>query len=284
MTISLRKIEPNSTVIFNHIPKTAGMSLNSLIERQYDTAVTYKTDPNLFWESIDLFKNLPDTRRAQLKLVTGHMIFGFHQYLSQPYTYITVLRDPVDRVISYYYYILGFPGHYLYEIVHTQGMSLKDLVSGGISNEFDNLQSRRLSGNDKIRFGQCPPDMLEQAEQNMRQHYGVIGVMEKFDETLLLMKATFGWKNCFYEKKNVTKKRPKKRDIPSDTLDVIKEHNKMDIELYERAKIMFENQIGQLGQSFHEDLEKFRSLNKIYQVFHPVIHKTKRKLAQIGLS
>jgi hypothetical protein len=279
-----KKIEPNCTVIFSHIPKTAGTTLTSIIERQYDPSVIYKTEPDSFQKSLDLFKELPDAKRASLRLILGHMIFGFHEFLSQPYTYVTVLRDPVDRIVSYYYYILSYPGHYLHNTVRSQKMSLMDLVSSGISKEFDNLQTRRLSANDKVGFGQCSPEMIEQAEQNLQEYFGVVGIMERFDETLLLMKSTFAWKSCYYEKINVTKNRPKKHDVPKDVLDVISEYNKLDIELYKRTKTMFENQVGQLDKNFHRDLERFRSLNKFYQRFHPLIRKSKRISSRLNLN
>ena len=44
----------------------------------------------------------------------GHMLFGLHAILPQPATYITVVREPVDRVISSFYFMRNYKLHPLY--------------------------------------------------------------------------------------------------------------------------------------------------------------------------
>jgi hypothetical protein len=59
------------------------------------------------------------------------------------------------------------------------------------------------------------------------------------------MKLRFGWKLESYSSFNVTRTRPKKRDLPQSTLDLIAERNCFDIELYEYAAKIFENAINE---------------------------------------
>jgi hypothetical protein len=42
------------------------------------------------------------------------MIFGLHEILPQAATYITILRDPVDRVMSAFYFVRTYKLHPLY--------------------------------------------------------------------------------------------------------------------------------------------------------------------------
>ena len=70
-----------------------------------------------------------------------------------------------------------------------------------------------------------------------------MGLTERFEESLALMKLRFGWKLESYSSFNVTRTRPKKRDLPQSTLDLIVERNRFDIELYECAAKLFEEAI-----------------------------------------
>ena len=50
----------NRTIIFHHIPKTAGLTLNTIIQRQFSVKTIFST---LGWESgrkeaMSIFKNL----------------------------------------------------------------------------------------------------------------------------------------------------------------------------------------------------------------------------------
>jgi len=68
----------------------------------------------------------------------------------------------------------------------------------------------------------------------------VVGLSERFEESLALMKLRFGWKLQRYSSFNVTRTRPRKADIPQSTLDLIAERNSFDISLYECAANLFQ--------------------------------------------
>ena len=59
----------------------------------------------------------------------GHMTFGLHEVLPQTATYITVLRDPVDRVISAFYFMRNYKLHPLYWKLRREEMDLGRLCS-----------------------------------------------------------------------------------------------------------------------------------------------------------
>jgi hypothetical protein len=71
----------------------------------------------------------------------------------------------------------------------------------------------------------------------------VVGLFERFDESLALMKLRFGWKLQRYSSFNVTRARPKKRDLPRSTLDLIAEKNRFDVALYDFAAKVFQTAI-----------------------------------------
>lgn len=254
-------------VIFLHVPKAAGTTLYWVIERQYDPTVIY----HFRWSHlpVDEFKKIPEAQREALRVLKGHMVFGLHEVVAGPSTYVTILRDPVDRVISHYYHVLQNPTHPLHSDV--QRMSLKDYVCSGETTEINNGQTRRLSGvGATVGFGQCSAGMLKVAKQNLQEHFAVVGLAERFDETLLLLKRALGWGLPFYVKRHVGKNRPRtarKDNLSEDALNSIENYNELDIELYRYAREMFAERIRQQGPSFERELKAFKLLNKAFWVY-----------------
>jgi hypothetical protein len=186
--------------------------------------------------------------------------------LPQRSTYITILRDPIERTISYYYHILRNPTHYLYQRVVPQELSLVDVVRGEMTPDLDNGQTRLLSGvwND-VPCGCCTFDMLEQAKRNLRDHFAVVGLAERFDETLLLLRKVFQWRwrGLFYIRANVTPNRPRGDSLSPSTLESLRKYNELDIELYKYAQGLFEEQVSRYGCSLAVNLKVFRLVNRL---------------------
>ena len=181
------------------------------------------------------FTSLPAASRAEIMLLRGHMPFGLHEYLPEPTIYITMLRDPAARVVSGYYFARLRPHHYLYEPIVGKNLDIEGYVSTGITKETDNGQIRFLTGHiDDIEIGGCTRQLLEQAKASLIKHFAVVGLAERFDESLLLIKKKLGWNGLpLYEKRNVAEQRPP--ELPKHVLNIIRKHNELDYELYEWA-------------------------------------------------
>ena len=104
--------QPPHTIIFLHIPKTAGTTLHHIINRQYRQRQLYVYD-NSREDALDAFINLSPQTKASLKLIRGHLSYGLHEHLPGTHSYFTFLRDPVDRVLSHYYYQFATTRHLL---------------------------------------------------------------------------------------------------------------------------------------------------------------------------
>ena len=85
-------------LIFLHVPKTAGSTLRPIIDRHYAAGVICKLD--VLPRDLEIFLNLPEQPRSKIRVLEGHLQFGLHEHLSVPVDYVTMLRDPVDRIIS----------------------------------------------------------------------------------------------------------------------------------------------------------------------------------------
>lgn len=224
-------------LIFLHVPKSAGTTLNRLIEWEYPLFEMYSVDPVLFrWSRARLWR-LPQRRLKRFRVFKGHMPFGLHKILPQPATYITVMRGAVERVISAYYFMSNYKLHPNYWKFRREDWTLEDFVQ---RSPRENVQTKMIAGADYDE--PCTAEILAKAKENLR-YFSVVGLTERFEESLALMKLRFGWKIESYSSFNLTRTRPKKRDLPQSTLDLIAERNRFDIELYECAAKLFEEAI-----------------------------------------
>lgn len=255
--------QSEKAIIFLHIPKTAGTTLHRIIERQYQPEQLYS--PGLTkGHAVGELAKLSKERRAQIRMFRGHMGFGVHRHLPRPSTYMTVLRRPVDRVISYYYFIRRTAHHYLHDSVKSEELNLRMFIESKAHVMIDNAQTRILSGVwHGPAFGECTPEMLEMAKNNLHESFAVVGLTERFDETLFLMKRAFGWRNLFYTHQNVTPNRPSRDGLSPDTLQAVMKANQLDIDLYQYATKLFEGQIGQQEPSFTMEVKIFQLSNRL---------------------
>ena len=267
-------LEPK--LVFLHIPKTAGTTLHRIIERQYPAESLY----SIGWtedESVAALRQMSEAQQTRICMVRGHMAFGVHEYLSGPVTYFTVLRNPIERVISYYYFVRSKPDHYLYDEISAGEMTLAEFVERHGHIMLDNAQTRMLSGRwREPAFGGCTSEHLAMAKRNLREHFAVVGLAERFDETLLLLKRTFGWRNVFYTRQNLTRNKPPSSSLPTATLALIAEVNQLDAELHHYARALFQALIRRQGPTFPAELAKFQRTNRLISPFASVQLEARR--------
>jgi hypothetical protein len=206
----------DKVLIFVHIPKTAGSSLTNTIYTQYNPTEVFSLDNPALNKVSQINKNT--------KCLLGHNRFGQHKELG-PCIYITMLRDPIERVISHYYYL-----KYILNYEHIGKYSLGEFAQLDL---FSNMQTQFITGG--------KPD-LEQAINNLKT-FAFFGITEMYNESLFLMKKTFGWENIHYSKVNVNPKKPRRETILKDTIEQIEKANQLDLKLYQWAKENFKNQL-----------------------------------------
>jgi len=242
----------HAAVIFLHIPKTAGTTLNRIIESQYSPFAIYTMDPYRIRATAERFKRLPEARRRRFRVVRGHLLYGIHEFLPQGATYITMLRDPVARALSAYYFALRRPLNPLHRKIKKEQLSVEDCLR--LFPERHNLQCRFIAGikDTAVRDER----LLNIAKENLAKSFSVVGISERFEESLILISEKFGWQIPFYENQKVAKNRP---SIEPELADLIREHNRLDDELYEFGKTLFGTSLRQKEDSVKKGIEILRA-------------------------
>ena len=257
-----------STVIFLHIPKAAGSTMHKILEREYLKASIYSFDTTKQKASIEKYKQLTVEEKSGIRLLKGHMPFGLHEYIPHAAKYITMLREPVDRVISHYNYAACTPGHYLQHYITKEGMDLQTYVGSGVSHEMDNGQVRLLSGHDDdLPYGACNEELLEQAKRNLNEYFPVVGLAERFDESVLLMREVLGWKRLpIYVSRKVGMRKQGAEPVSPDVRDYIRKINSLDYKLYKYATELFDERLAEYSDKIALELGRFQRINSAYGI------------------
>lgn len=240
-------------LIFLHIPKAAGTTLNRILEWQYSPLEIFTMDPYRIRATPERFKRLPEGRRRRLRLVRGHMFYGIHEFLPQGATYITMLRDPVARMLSSYYFVLRRPLNPLHRKVTRERLGIEDCLR--LFPQRHNLQCRLIAGVKDT--GIAGERLLDMAKEHLIKSFSVVGISERFEESLMLMAKTFDWEIPFYRNCKVSKTRPQ---IGPGTVEMIRDHNRLDVELYEFANGLFEQSLQKKEAAVRDGLAALHAL------------------------
>jgi len=140
---------------------------------------------------IDDFRLFIIEQQRRVQLVRGHYEYGLHENMRLPYTYMTLLRDPIDRAVSWYYFIKEDPECPNYKNYVAKSEGFADFTRKGFGGE-NSMTETLLSGEQK-KTASNDWERLEMARENLRRDFSVIGFLEKFDEAIVLFKRESGW-------------------------------------------------------------------------------------------
>jgi hypothetical protein len=273
-----RTTAEQKTLLFLHIPKTAGTTLNRIIEQQFNPLRIYTLEGMRVEWSIGHFKRMSEHRRAWFRAIKGHLSFGFDRYVPRPSAYITFLRDPVERSISAYYYEKERVRTAFHRRVKRENLDVLTFLD--LTPWDNNLQCKMLAGVDReicwpraaahaaAKPGAPVPkgdfdsfsnaQTLERAKTNLAQNIAFLGLAERFAESLVLLKHLFGWNLTSYSNFNQSRSRPPREKLDAHTRAAIEKHNEYDMVLYEFAQQLFAQSLARSGLDIASEAAELR--------------------------
>lgn len=205
---------------FTHIPKTAGTTLNYILQKNFGyrlNSVILRKGPN--YNYADLKKD--NFIYGNAICIAGHGVKPFINYkeYNDRLKWFTFLRDPIKRYVSQY--------------IHQQTGELKQyhlpIEKWGEKYARSNWQVKWIAGEED----------LEAAMQIIDEKFIFIGLTEKFDESLLMMKNIFNLNiDILYDKpKMVVRNNDLKDEFLktryTELLPFYREQNELDLKLYD---------------------------------------------------
>lgn len=239
-------------LVFVHIQKTAGKTLRQIFYRQYTRGHTrlvrnYFVAPEV---SRRVVEGLAADPPKDLRVIHGHILFWPDIEWPEGTQFLAMLRDPVERAISHYYWLRARSSRFRKSFEEA-------LTSGSVP---DNLQTRVLSAQ-MPPFGETTDKMLDDALRSL-DRLDVVGLTARFDESFVLATRVLGWRRMLYRKENVTPDRKPTDEISAKVVELIRKYNALDIELYRSASKQFERQVEAQGEGFAIEVAALQRANE----------------------
>jgi hypothetical protein len=285
-------------IIHFHIPRTGGTTVGRMLKfrlgfwppsrllHHHAALGFYRIDG---WENrVARIEALSPRARKHVRLFEAHAGYGLHDLLPQPSLYVTMLREPIDRALSAFFYIrrkgLIAKDETIESFLARADVGGKvalaslrpappDHTSGGMAPPLhvwwlDNAFVRFLAGERgrviDVPHRQVTRAMLDVAIERLSHRVHFFGVMERFDASMVLLRRTLHWPHCHYIKSKANDDRQRVDEVDRATIDLLRERNTLDLELYARANELLNERIAAQGDSFAAELARFGAANAAY--------------------
>jgi Sulfotransferase family len=248
-------IQPNPTVcprpvLFLHIPKTAGTSFFLMLQNAFSDSRVRRiqhVDQHI-QATID---TIVEAELDEITCVAGHLPIHLFRSCLDRFQPFTVLRDPVDRVLSLFRFLRMQDKSELQRLGLAPDFTLEAFVSsrepeiyGQVNNGMVRMLcgDRRLWDSDYPEFWRAAGDLnpLLSALKNLERMD--FGLTEAMPQTLKLVQARWSIPYALNEyRENITERDDARADIAA--LHHIVTLNTMDLALYERGRALFRERV-----------------------------------------
>jgi len=205
-----------SKIISLHIPKTAGTTFKTLMMQKFINSTKIIDLKPVVKRCDGVLTNSPiNFSTYREKYIHGHFTFKDFIY-NEEFTYITWLRNPIERVVSHYYYFKVKPiTAYTHPVEHKikyENLSLEEFIQIPCMQNIQSYYIDSVENYDKLDF---------------------IGITDNFNQSILALKETTGIDLTSYALKQINQNRQKEK-VSACIRKLIEKYNLKDCELYEK--------------------------------------------------
>lgn len=222
--------------IFIHIPKTGGTTLNTAINK-----TNWQTKPDFHYRHI-----LYDTKKSN----SGDIFLEKNRELYSSYDIFSILRHPVDRLISEYFFIRDRK-----EFMGLIRRQPKNITEYAQNKQTQNYMTSFFLGGRMFPTKETTQNDLDKVIKAIDQLPIWVGIFEEYEKSMdyLAKQMNIKWpKNI--EVKRVTLNRPKLSEVTEELKQVIIDSNSIDMQLYNHCKDILDSaQIKSAKVKFQKD-------------------------------
>lgn len=235
-------------VVFVHVPKAAGTSINDALWQIYGNTFRVQHERLSANRRADLTQEQAD----RILALSGHYRYGFHRSFGPPappgqltdglfagreIKYVSVVREPAERLYSYYRYVTSFTAHRLYAI--TKGLGCYEFFA--LMDEIQNRECRNLQF--AMVSGGCRS--FREGIQLIDRNYLAVVPIHGVSELLAKMERELDWPQGRVQM-NRKNRSPERSDDEEMAFlrDYARKNCPLDYGLYEHVMARFEEEFG----------------------------------------
>jgi hypothetical protein len=255
------QLRTGDQLLFLHIPKTGGTTLYLFLLQQFSETEVWPLDVGPFEDQIS-DGQLEDLSRY--KLLRSHYDYTSYKFFTRKPVYLTMLRDPVERVMSIYKHMHRDPANEVLREVLKQQLTLEEFAQYPLAQGLaENRQVKQIAG---ILQGRARSPEEKLSKQAMLEialmrldEFAFFGLVERMDESIQLLCHTFNWPTPIsYKSQNIAPTPTNREDLSESELEAIENANQLDIELYNHALRLFDYRMSRL-----EEVEPIKIRRKV---------------------
>ncbi len=214
-----------SKIVFTHVSKAGGSSLFGLFNALLGSERCFRhfardAKTGRFSRKIE---EVPDQELNGFSFLGGHFDYGHHARLQGRVFYVGTMRDPIDRIISDFYFARS-QGREQWK-AEAREMTLDDYVQSKLANPNSRLvrsaQVEQLTGE----------RTAEAAKKVIEEQYLVCCSLEQLDDMQRLLAGLYGKADVPPQRLNVTKAVKARPELAPETLETLHERCEEDYRL-----------------------------------------------------
>jgi hypothetical protein len=228
-----------------HMQKTAGTTLRDRLRASFTEDQIYPNgsdgeDPRISVISVSHLLERWKERGPEIRLLTGHFPVRTVELLGAPFITMTVLRDPVERTLSFLRHQAerrqrGATEDTPLEEIYSDPFRLEAMIQNHMTRMLSLSPDEMGPGDGVLTKVVYDDERLEMAKAGLRA-LDIFGLQHRLEEFCDELAARYGLEVGEPLRSNTTEQ----GDVPPGLVDRILEDNALDVELYRDACALYE--------------------------------------------